>query len=168
MVGGYHERMLARAHELFYREGTQSVPITAAPGLPIHWPGSVVRNMRDEDGLDITPISEGNNLDVLPASLNAADLDEVDGTALLGTLAALLGKASEQHCQSNFQMSQHIKNSQSNSPGKTAIQSDENVCARCRHHRSAHPASVKNKNNQSQHLADWSGCSLRDQCADCC
>jgi hypothetical protein len=49
--------------------------------------------MLEQGGLGaIKPLWEGNNPDVLPASLEAADPDGVDGVTLLGTLSGFLSK----------------------------------------------------------------------------
>jgi hypothetical protein len=53
----------------------------------------VVRDVLEQGGSgNIKPLWEGNNPDVLPASLDAADPDGVDGVTLLGTLAGFLSK----------------------------------------------------------------------------
>jgi hypothetical protein len=55
---------------------------------------TVVRNMLAQGGLGtIKPLWEGDNPDVIPASLDQADPDGVDGTTLLATLASFLSKA---------------------------------------------------------------------------
>jgi hypothetical protein len=54
----------------------------------------VVRNLLGEGGAGlIKPLWEGYNPDVIPASLDAADPDGVDGATLLATLASFLSKA---------------------------------------------------------------------------
>ncbi len=78
------------------------VPIGTGPGnATAEWAAlerprtafSVVRNMLAQGGLGaIQPLWDGNNPEVIPASLNEADPDGIDGATLLGTLASFLNK----------------------------------------------------------------------------
>ncbi|GAA4012904.1 hypothetical protein [Actimicrobium antarcticum] len=78
------------------------IPVATGPlGASAEWVAlehprsafSVVRNLLEQGGLgDIKPLWDGNNPDVLPASLDVADPDGVDGATLLGSLASFLSK----------------------------------------------------------------------------